>query len=109
MKRANDKSFAEETLRRICFVAQKIVLPDADAVFGGEVKFVGGFDVEGVVPTVFVADCESAIFAGCVGIGKDLLAQGSGTGDIAPVLSEGDEELLIAGEVIDFGSFAALE
>jgi hypothetical protein len=49
-------------------------LPDADAVFGCEVEFVGGLDVEGGVPAVFVADGEGAVLAGGVGVGEDLLA-----------------------------------
>ena len=78
-------------------------LPDADAVFGGEVEFVGGLDVEGGVPAVFVADGEGAVLGGGVGVGEDLLAEGGVADDGAPVLTEGDEELLVAGEVADFG------
>ncbi len=84
-------------------------LPDADAVFGGEVEFVGGLNVEGGVPAVFVADGEGAVFARRVRVAQDLLAQGGRAGDGAPVLAEGDEELLVAGEVVDFGSLVAFE
>ena len=84
-------------------------LPDADAVFRGEVEFVGGLDVEGGVPAVFVADGEGSVLSGRVRVGEDLLTQGGVAGDGAPVLREGDEELLVAGEVVDFGGPAALE
>ena len=49
--------------------------------FGGEVEFVGGLDVEGGVPAVFVADGEGAVLAGGVGIGEDFLAQCGVTSD----------------------------
>ena len=81
-----------------------MALPDADAVFGGEVELVGGLDVEGGVPAVVVADGEGAVLGGGVGIGEDLLAQGGVADDAAPVLTKGDEELLVAGEVVDSGA-----
>ena len=84
-------------------------LPDVDAVFGGEVELVGGLDVEGGVPAVVVADGGGAEFAGGVGIDEDLLAESGVASDGAPVLTEGDEELLVAGEVVDFGGFGAFE
>ena len=84
-------------------------LPELDAVFGGEVELVGGFDVEGCVPAVVVADGAARISAWSVRIGEDLLAEGGVAGDGAPVLGEGDEELLVAGEVADFGGVAAVE
>ena len=76
---------------------------------GGEVELVGGLDVEGGVPAVFVADGEGAVLAGGVGIGEDLLAESGVAGDGAPVLTEGDEELLVAGEAADLGRVAAFE
>ena len=76
-------------------------LPDADAVFGGEVELVGGLDVECGVPTVFVADGEGAVLAGGVGIGEDLLAKCGVASDASPVLTEGDEELLVWAEAVD--------
>src|ERR1700733_4937936 len=84
-------------------------LPDADAVLRGEVEFVGELDVEGGVPAVFVADGEGAVLGGWVRVGEDLLAECGVTGDGSPVLREGDEELLVAGEVVDLGGLAALE
>ena len=70
-------------------------LPDADSVFGAEVELVGGLNVECLVPAIFVADSERSVLAGGVGIGEDLLAEGGVASDGAPVLSEGDEELLV--------------
>ena len=78
-----------------------VFLPDANSVFGCEVEFVGGLDVEGGVPAVFVADSESAILAGGVGIGEDFLAKCGVTSDASPVLPEGDEELLVGAQAVD--------
>ncbi len=83
------------------------LLPDADAVFGGEIEFVGGLYVEGGVPRVLVADGEGSVLAGRVGVGEDLLAEGGVADDIAPVLAEGDVELLVAGEVGYFRAMAS--
>ena len=58
-----------------------VKLPDADAVFGGEIELVGGLDVEGGVPAVFVADGEGAVLAGGVRVGEDLLAESGVAGD----------------------------
>jgi hypothetical protein len=99
-RKTNKKDFAASV---------RVRLPDADAVLGGEVEFVGGLYVEGGVPAVFVADGEGTKLAGRVRIGEDLLAQGWVAGDGAPVLAEGDEELLVSGEVVDFGGCAAFE
>jgi hypothetical protein len=60
-------------------------LPDADAVFGGEVEFVGGLDVEGGIPAVFVTDGEGAVLSGWVVVGEGLLVEGSIAGDTSPV------------------------
>ena len=90
-------------------VKRDAVLPDADAVVWGEVELVGGFDVEAGVPAVLIANGEGAVLGGGVGIGQDALAEGGVADDASPVLSEGDEELLVAGEVIDFGCFSAFE
>ena len=79
------------------------------AVFGDQVELVCGLDVECGVPAVVVADGGGAEFAGGVGIDEDLLAEGGVAGDGAPVLAEGDEELLVAGEVVDLGGFGAFE
>ena len=38
------------------FVSDEFLLPDADALVGGEVEFVCGLNVEGGVPAVFIAD-----------------------------------------------------
>lgn len=56
-------------------------LPDANPVCGRKVEFVGGFDVEGGIPAVFVADGEGAVLAGRMRIGEDLLAEGGVAGD----------------------------
>jgi hypothetical protein len=85
------------------------ILPDVDAVLWGQVELVRGLDVEGGVPAVVVADGGGAEFVGGVGVGEDLAPEGGVAGDGAPVLSEGDEELLVAGEVVDFGGVGAFE
>ena len=78
-------------------------------VVGCEVEFVGGFDFEGGVPSVDVADGFGAIHARGVRVGEDLLAEGVVADLGAPVLGVGDEELLVAGEVVDDGCGLAFE
>ena len=80
-----------------------------DSIFGGEVELVCGFDVEGGVPAVVVADGGGAVLAGGVGVAEDLLAEDGFAGDGAPVLTEGYEELLVAGQVVYLRGFGAFE
>jgi hypothetical protein len=58
-------------------------------------------DVEGGVPAIFVSYGECAVVARGVRIGEDLLSKCGFAGDVAPVLSKGDEELLIRTETAD--------
>ena len=75
------------------FLPGGVRLPDADAVVGGEVELVGGFDVEGGVPAVDVADGRGSVHAGGVRVGEDLRAEGVVADLGAPVLEVGEEEL----------------
>ena len=78
-----------------------------DAFVGGEIEGLAGLDVEGWVPGVAVADGEGAVFGGSVGVGEDLPALVGFAGFGLPVLAEGEEELLVAGEAVDYrGGFA---
>ena len=66
---------------------------------GGEIEFVAGFHVEVGVPLVEIADGERADLCGCVWVGEELAAECSVARLVGPDLREGDEELLVAGEV----------
>jgi hypothetical protein len=92
---------------RVCSYC--VLLPDADAVYGCEVEFVGGFYVEGGVPAVLVANCKGAVLAGGMGVAEDLPTEGGVACDGGPVLGKGYEELLVSGEVGDLGSLSAFE
>src|SRR5687768_14888171 len=77
-------------------------LPDADAVFRGEVVFVARLDVEGLVPGVHVADrTDDAELGRAVGVGVDLLAQGVVAVFRLPDLGPAVEEALVAGRAVE--------
>ena len=65
--------------------------------------------VEGGIPGVDVADGGGAEFIGRMRVGENFLAQRGISGERAPVLAEGDEELLIVGETILGGRRFAAE
>src|SRR5580704_1694324 len=83
-------------------------LPDLHAVWRCEVQLLSGLDVECGIPGVDVADSICAVLGRGVRIGHHLLAKGGFTLFRSPVLSEGDEELLVAGEsVLNGGGLAS--
>src|SRR5580693_8613991 len=83
--------------------------PDLYAVWWCEVELVSGLDVESRIPGVDVADPVCAVLGGGVRVGHHLLAERGFTLFRSPVLSEGDEELLVAGESVLGGGGLASE
>src|SRR5262249_3580042 len=87
----------------------KAVLPNADAVGGGEIEALARLDGEGGVPGVQVADGVGPVLGGSVAVGQDPLAEGRLAGLRAPALGERDEELLGTGQAVHDRRFLALE
>src|SRR5271169_4143051 len=83
--------------------------PDAHAVPWCEIEFLSGFDIEGPIPGINVADGISPILSRRVRIRHHLLAQRSLSNLRCVVLAEGDEELLVAGETVLYGRRLACE
>src|SRR6185312_12542761 len=84
-------------------------LPNLDAIGRGEIKLVGGLNVEGGVPGVEIADRVGAVFAGRVRVGEDLLAKGGFASLLRAVLGVGEEKLLVASKAVDHGRGLAVE
>src|SRR5690606_18509232 len=81
--------------------ALSVALPDADAIFRGEVVFRARLDVEGLVPGVDVAHrTDDPELGRAVRIGGDLVAQGVVAIFRLPDLGPAVEEALVAGDAV---------
>src|SRR4029077_5024652 len=74
--------------------------PDAHPLRRSQIEFLPRLHIEGGVPGINVAHGRGPILARSMGIGHDLLAQGSVPRLRPPVLGEGKEELLIVRETV---------
>src|ERR1700680_242916 len=78
----------------------RIFLPDLDPVWWSEIKLFSRLNVEPCIPGVDVADLGRTEFGGSMRVSHDLLPKCVFARLGRPVLSEGNEELLIAGESV---------
>ena len=80
-----------------------------DAIFGLQIELVGGQDVEGFVPGVYIANCVATVFSWGVGVGCDLFAKSGFVLNFAPALGKGQEEALFAICAVDHDIGLALQ
>src|SRR5262245_8883378 len=74
--------------------------PDLYSILGIEKQFLALLDIETGVPGIDIPHRNAPVFAGSMGVRKDLLPQSFRTNLLSPVLPESDEELLIAGKSV---------
>src|SRR5947207_16008731 len=86
-----------------------MVLPNADALFRFEIKFLSRFHCVGLIPGIDVTDGLGAFTIGCVLIGRDLGMQSRVADLLAPRLGEGEKEPLVASESVNDRQLFAVE
>src|ERR1700757_373115 len=94
---------------RLIKLKPRLSLPDAHPVLRRKIQLFSGLHVKCRIPCVNIADRGGAILAGSMRVGHDLAAHGCVADFGAPVLPEGNKELLIASETVLRGRWFAAE